>query len=348
VLVLFGALLMLGSGGAIVGGKVLIAKATGSVEKAPLLGGAGAAQGEKALDGPLNILMVGIDERPDGTEAVRADSIIILHIPASHDEAYLVSIPRDAYVEIPRYARTGFAGGHDKINAAFAYGWEKGGGRTGGFELLALTVQKLTGLRFNAGAIVDFTGFESVVNALGGVDMCVDTKKPVYSEHVGFDSKGRYLHPRQGGRPMVYHPGECRRFKGWEALDYVRQRYSLEDGDYGRQRHQQQFVKALAKEAKKQNLATNPRKLLQIINAAGKTLTVDLRGASIESWLFTVRNVADNDVLMLKANGGKFNSVPCGAETCEGITSETMDMFASLGSDTVRDFVVNHPEFINT
>jgi len=248
LLVVFGALLMLFSGAAIVGGKVLLYEATSGVDKAPLLGDAGAAQGGKALKGPLNILMVGIDERPTGDDLVRADSIMILHIPENRQGAYLFSIPRDTYVEIPAYSKTNFKGSRgEKINGAFAYGWANGGGREGGFELLALTVQRVTGLRFNAGAIVDFSGFKQVVDALGGVDMCVDTTVPVRSEHVGFDRNGKYLHPRDGGRPMVYNPGECRRFQGWEALDYVRQRKSLVDGDYGRQRHQQQFIKALAK-----------------------------------------------------------------------------------------------------
>jgi LCP family protein required for cell wall assembly len=344
----FGALLMLVSGGAIVGGKVLLYEATSGVEKAPLLGEAGGAQGAKALKGPLNILMVGIDERPTGDDLVRADSIMILHIPENRAGAYLFSIPRDTYVEIPPYSKTDFKGSREKINSAFAHGWSNGGGRNGGFELLALTVQRITGLRFNAGAIVDFSGFQQVVDALGGVDMCVDTKEPVRSEHVGFDRNGKYLHPRDGGKPMVYNPGECRRFKGWEALDYVRQRKSLVDGDYGRQRHQQQFVKALAKRAKEQGIASNPKKMIDIIKAAGKTLTVDLRGASVENWLFTVRNLADSDVVMLKANGGEFHVVNCGGgESCEGLTDDTLDMFRAMADDTVADFVLNHPQFIN-
>jgi LCP family protein required for cell wall assembly len=348
LLVMFGALLMLLSGGAIVGGKMLLYEATSGVEKAPLLGDAGAAPGQKALKGPLNILMVGIDERPEGKDLVRADSILILHIPASRAGAYLVSIPRDTYVQIPPFSKTNFRGSEEKINSAFAHGWSNGGGREGGFELLALTAQRLTGLRFNAGAIVDFYGFQSVVNALGGVDMCVDTKKPVVSEHLGFDKNGKFLHPSQGGKPMVYQPGECRRFKGAEALDYVRQRKSLEDGDYGRARHQQQFVKAVAKEAKKQGISSNPGKLLEIIKAAGKTLTVDLRGVSIENWLFTVRGVADSDVVLLKANGGQFNTVTCGGgEACEQINEQTMEMFRAMQKDTVSDFVLNHPEFIS-
>jgi LCP family protein required for cell wall assembly len=348
LLIAVGALLMLLSGGMIVGGKVLLYEATSGVDKAPLLGDAGAAQGAKALKGPLNILMVGIDERPTGDDLVRADSIMILHIPENREGAYLFSIPRDTYVEIPPYSKTDFRGSREKINGAFAYGWANGGGRNGGFELLALTVQRLTGLRFNAGAIVDFSGFKQVVDSLGGVDMCVDTKEPVRSEHVGFDRNGKYLHPRDGGRPMVYNPGECRRFAGWEALDYVRQRKSLVDGDYGRQRHQQQFIKALAKRAKEQGVGSNPKKLLDIMKAAGQTLTVDLRGASVENWLFTVRNLADSDVMLLKANGGEFHSASCGGESCETLTDETLDMFRAMADDTVADFVVGHPQFINS
>lgn len=345
LLVISGALLMLASGGVIIGAKALIANVTNSVEKAPLLGAAGATGGAEALKGALNILMVGVDERPDGKDSVRADSIMILHVPESHDQAYLTSIPRDAYVDIPAYKKTGYRGGKEKINAAFQHGWENGGDREGGFELLALTVNRITGMTFNAGAIVDFSGFTAVVDALGGVDMCVDTD--VKSAHWGFDKQGKYLHPDQGGTPMVYHKGECRTFKGWEALDYVRQRYNLPNGDYDRQRHQQQFVKALAAKAKQQNLQSNPGRLLEITKSVGKTLTVDLRGHSVESWLFTLKEMTQNDVVMLRANAGNFNSVNCHGESCEVLSAETIDMLKALKDDTIAQFVINHPEFVS-
>jgi LCP family protein required for cell wall assembly len=347
LLVLAGAMLMMLSGATIVGGKALMLRATSAVNRVPLLGAAGIEAGPKGLTGPLNILLVGIDERPEGQDLVRADSILILNIPANHRAAYLFAVPRDAFVEIPAYQKTGFRGGQEKINGAFAHGWANGGGREGGFELLALTVQRLTGLRFNAGAIVDFNGFESIVKAFGGVDMCVDTTRPVTSEHVGFDSKGNYRHPREGGKPQVYNPG-CRRFSSWEALDYVRQRKSLDDGDYGRARHQQQFLKAMAKEAKKQNVASNPKKLYEIIQAAGKTLTVDTRGVSIEDWVFTLRNVADSDLVMLKANGGKFHPIRCGDAECEGLAPENLVAFKAMREDTMAEFTIAHPDFINS
>jgi hypothetical protein len=122
---------------------------------------------------------------------------------------------------------------------------------------------------------------------------------------------------------------------------------SLEDGDYGRARHQQQFVKALAKEAKKQGFRSNPLKIYDVVKAAGKALTVDLRGESFENWIYTLRTVADNDVVLLKANGGKFNPVSCGNESCEGLTPETLALFNAMRDDTVAKFVVDHPDFIN-
>jgi LCP family protein required for cell wall assembly len=347
LMIIMGALLMLVSGGAIVGGKYLLYQATAGVEKAPLLGGAGGATGAKALKGALNILMVGIDERPTGNDLVRADSILILHIPENRAGAYLFSVPRDSFVEIPAYSKTNFRGSKEKINAAFAHGWANGGGREGGFELLALTLQRTTGLRFNAGGIVDFHGFVGVVNALGGVDMCVDTKEPVKSEHLGFDRNGKFKHPNDGGTPVIYQPGECRTFDGAHALDYVRQRKTLVDGDYGRARHQQQFFKALAKKAKDTGLGSNPKKTLDIIKAGGKTLTVDLRGASVDNWLFTVKDLADSDVVLLKANGGQFNSIRCNGEDCEQLNQKTLDMFKAMADDTVSDFVLANPDFIN-
>jgi LCP family protein required for cell wall assembly len=347
--VVLGALLMVISGGVIVGGRALIAKYTGSVEQAPLLGGAGAGSKVNAIAGPLNILMVGIDERPNSPEGARADSILILHVTAAHDQAYLTSIPRDLLVEIPAFHQTKFSGSHEKINAAYFYGSQNGGGRAGGFELLAMTVKQLTGISyFNAGAIVNFDGFGAVVRALGGVDMCVDAKVPVTSIHIGFDSKGNFLSPHDGGKPATYYPG-CHRFAPWQALDYVRQREGpgLPNGDYDRARHQRQFIKAIAAEAKKQGVTTNPVKLYQVVSAAGKALTTDTGGVGLDSWLFTLRTLTSDDLVMMSTNGGKVHPVNCGGQSCEGLTTESAEMFDHLRRDTVGDFLLSHPDFIN-
>ena len=105
-----------------------------------------------------------------------------------------MSIPRDSYVQIPPFnngSKT-YHGGHDRINASFAFG---GDGKIGldklkyGFRLLQQTIKQDFGISFDAGAIVDFEGFHDVVSALGGVRMCVDEKTT--SIHIGHTKDGK-------------------------------------------------------------------------------------------------------------------------------------------------------------
>jgi LCP family protein required for cell wall assembly len=350
LLVVSGAVVMLLSGVSIVGVKVLVARSTAGIDNRNLLGGGAVDDNRRSIEGTLNVLLVGIDQRPDNLkEPIRSDSIIVLHIPRSQDRAYLVSIPRDLLVDVPAYPKNKVGAQRAKINAAFALGWENGGGREGGFELLAMTV-----VRFNAGAIVDFGGFSRVVEQLGGVDMCIDQR--VVSRHIGWDKNGKHATPFIGvggetrnpnSTPMVYEPG-CRHLKPWEALDYVRQRKGLVNGDYDRQRHQQQFLKAIVREAKDQGVTSNPLKAVQVMNAAGRALMVDTQGVPIETWAFTLRNITDNELTMLKTNGGKVNSVVDPVlGSCEVLTPESREMFEALKTDRLDEFVLAHPDFVN-
>src|SRR5690349_4448299 len=98
LLIIGGALLMVVAGGGILAKNALVRYVTKDVSQEDLLGssGAKAQKGHVTVTGPKNILLIGIDARPDQnvTDLVRADSILILHIPATHDAAYLMSIPR--------------------------------------------------------------------------------------------------------------------------------------------------------------------------------------------------------------------------------------------------------------
>ncbi|HKT00900.1 MAG TPA: LCP family protein [Rugosimonospora sp.] len=361
LLVVFGALLMVASGTLIVGVKVLIAQATSSVTQTNLLGNAGnQAVHHVNITGPVNVLLVGIDARPDQTAAqARSDSIIVLHIPASHDQAFLVSIPRDTLVHIPAYAKSGFRGGDNKINAAFSYGSQNGGGVAGGVGLLAATIKSLYGIGFDAAAVVDFEGFRQVVGVLGGVNMCVDEK--VTSIHIGFNTKtGREqlpytqdanlrLHAVPGVRPEVYKPG-CYHLAAWQALDYTRQRDLLAngDGDYGRQRHQQQFIKAIFKQILSAGTLTNPAKLAAVLDSVGKAMTVDTGGISIADWIFAMRGVTANNMTTVKTNDGKYNSVNVpGIGSCEQLNASSLELLADIKTDTVADFVTAHPDWVS-
>ncbi|WP_410810694.1 LCP family protein [Micromonospora sp. 067-2] len=347
--VIVGVVLMLSSGVAIVGGKVLIGQATGDIAQRDLLGGAGKsdAEGGASLDGPIDMLLLGVDARERwAADNVRSDSIIILHIPASHDQAYLISIPRDTEAQIPAFPKSGWAGGTEKINAAFEAGARNGGGWEGGAQLMAQTIKRLTGVSFDGAAIINFGGFKNVIDTLGTVRICVSHE--VESHHMSFvDGKPMWnADAKKTGKPRtkVVHKKGCQEMEGWAALDYSRQRYGLPGGDYDRQQNQQQLIKAMAKKATDGGMLTNPAKLQQLIKAAGKAFVLDTGGVPIEKFIFTMRGVTANELTMLKTNNGTFNG---NSNNREALNEETQAMFQAVKQDKLAEFVFTHPEVIS-
>jgi anionic cell wall polymer biosynthesis LytR-Cps2A-Psr (LCP) family protein len=360
----FGALLAVTGGGSIVAIQVAVGAATRSVAQQQLIGSARTVR-HASVKGAKTILLVGIDARKDAlpTAGTRADSIILLHVPADHRSGYLISLPRDSYVPIPAYDNGAqrYPGGDNKINSAFFFGSR---GLTGsralshGFELLSLTVKELTGITPDAGAIIDFAGFRDVVKVLGKVCMYVD--EDTTSIHVGTSDKtGRPAAPYvinkdgtlrsriRGVTPNFYAKGDhC--FTPAEALDFVRQRDLLadKDFDYGRQRHQQQFFKAIIKQAIADGLSS-PAKLPGLLTAIGRTMTVDSGGISLQDWVFAMKGINPDDLVTLKTNAGKFNSrsVP-GVGSVELLDDDSRALLRSARTDTVAQFAAAHPAFV--
>jgi LCP family protein required for cell wall assembly len=312
--------------GAAVAVAVLRVRVESAVKQRDLLS-AGSRQGGEpqfTLHGPLNFLLLGSDARPGERLGQRSDTIIIVHIPATLRAAYLISIPRDLRVEIPPATREGFSGATDKINSAFAYGSLAGRSEEAGVRLLSATLTELTGIRFDGAAIIDFQGFQQVVRLLGGVDMCVDTY--TRSIHTG----------------TVYRPG-CRRMAPWEALDYLRQRYDQPNGDYDRQRHQQQFLKAVLAEATRQGL-TNPLKLDALLRAMAATMTVDTNGAPLDQLVIGLRDLRASAITGIR--------VPSYPEMIDG-TSYVLpypaadSLFAALRTDRLGAWALENKAWIN-
>ena len=361
-----GLVLLVLSGGALAGTRMLVSSATAVVPQARLIGTAQSATERRhaTVDGAKNILLVGLDTRPSWTaaEPSRSDSVILVHIPADRSQAYLISLPRDSYVRIPAYdnGKRRYAGGRNKINSAFAFGSR---GLTGqaaeahGFELLAMTVKKLTGITPDAGAIIDFTGFKQVVQVLGKVCMYVD--EDTTSIHVGHTAAGKQavpyttdsagLHPRRvsGVTPNFYAKGDhC--FTPVEALDFARQRDLLKnrDSDYGRQRHQQQLLKAILRQATRDGV-TSPTKLPRLLSAFGRAMTVDDGGISLEDWAFAMKGISPDDLITIKTNNGRFNSrsVP-GIGSVEILSPTTMSLLKAARTDDLDTFLRANPGWI--
>ncbi|MDG4805914.1 LCP family protein [Micromonospora sp. WMMD1120] len=349
----FGTVLTVLSGAVLVGTEVLMARYEGAVGKADLFGdqAAGAQAKKSEIKGPLNILLVGIDPRTP-TAAPLADSIMVLHVPASMDRAYLFSLPRDLYVQIPPFKKADFPGETTKINAAMSFGSKvpgKNPDAARGFELLATTVQKVTGIkRFDAGAIINFTGFQKIVDAMGGVTMYIE--REVRSEHKQPDGTARPGNTRgEGyvGPQAVYKKGN-QHLKGWQALDYVRQRYpknGVPDSDYGRQRHQQQFVKAMVGQAFSADVVANPIKLDKVLRAAGQSLIFNGRGNSVVDFGLALKDIRPNTIEMIKLpGGGVFDGKKyLGEQFQPGVA----DFFTALHNEQLDPFLLEHPEFVN-
>ncbi len=356
---------MIVAGGGMVAKTVLFAYATKSVSKEDLLGGAGTEaqqSGRVSITGSKTMLFVGVDARPWGneTDLVRADSILILHIPADHESAYLISIPRDTWVRIPAYDNgvKKTREQSDKINAAYAIGGDGLSGRAArekAVGLLALTIKELWGLQFDGAAIVDFTGFQQVVEVLGGVDMYVDQRTT--SVHIGFNSKGERrtpfrqytksdgstgLDPIAGVTPVVYEVG-YQHLEPWQALDYVRQRETLPNSDYDRQRHQQQFIKALFKKVLSKDVLTNPVTFNKVVGVVGKAMTIDDGGIDLEDWAFAMRGIGGDDLITVKTNNGTFHS-SAESRGAEALDEVTLELLASVRDDRIQAFLALHPE----
>ncbi|HEU4424368.1 MAG TPA: LCP family protein [Pilimelia sp.] len=353
----FGALLMLLSGGLLVAGEILLARYEGAVTEADLFGdkAAAAAQPKSDIKGPLNILLAGIDPRDSEPNWIpRADSVLILHVPASMDRGYLFSLPRDLWVQVPRFEKANYRGGRDRLAHAMFIGAQVPGqskpDTARGFELLAKTVSDYTGIeRFDAGAIINFTGFRRIVDAMGGVTMYIDMD--VTSIHMQPDGKHRkpsgiraegaaaYVGPRKQYKKGTHH------LKGWEALDYVRQRY-IPGGDYARQRHQQQFIRAMASQALSRDVATNPRKLDAVLRAAGKSLVFNGRGHSVVDFGLALRDLRTDSIVMVKLPGRSI--IDNGRYIGEELADPTPDFLQALRAGQLDSFLLANPQLVNS
>ena len=346
----FGAVLMVLSGVVLVGYEALLARYEGAVGEGDLFGdkAAGAQEKKSDIKGPLNILLVGIDPRtPEATPL--ADSIMVMHVNTTLDQAYLFSMPRDLRVQIPAFEKADYRGGTDKLNAAMSHGSRvpgKNPDASRGFELLSKTITNVTGItRFDAGAIINFGGFLKIVDAMGGVDMYIDTN--VKSEHREPDGTHRQLKPGGGtylGPQAEYKKGNAH-LEGWQALDYVRQRKTLPNGDYDRQRHQQQFVRAMADQALSKDVVTNPIKLDSVLRAAGKALVFNGRGHSVADFGFALRGLGSDGIQMIKLPGR-------GVGTKSNYQGEEFlpvadEFFQALKAGDVDSFMISHPELLN-
>lgn len=189
-------------------------------------------------------LLAGSDSRADGqiqdeAEGERADSIVLVNV-APNGQTSMVSLPRDTYVEIPDW-------GWDKLNASYSYG---------GPELLVATVESLSGLTVDHYAEIGMGGVADIVDAVGGVELCLD-----------MDVQDAYS-------GLNWTSG-CHVADGATALAFARMRYSDPLGDIGRAQRQRQVISQTVSTAVSPQTLLNPFTTLELERAGATALTVD-------------------------------------------------------------------------
>ncbi|TDC79600.1 LCP family protein [Actinomadura sp. 7K507] len=215
----------------------------------------------KKLNGAMNILLLGSDTRAGGNskygrqmknEPPRSDTMILLHLSPGGGQAMGISFPRDLMVRMPsckdRNGRTIPAQPRAQINSAFT---------NGGAACVMKTIESLSNIRVDHFMQVDFNGFKSITSAVGGVPVCLPKAVNDPKSHLRL-SAGKH------------------NIEGEQALAYVRVRHGLGDGsDLDRIKRQQKFMGALANKSLSAGTLSNPKKLLDLMNAVTKSLTTD-------------------------------------------------------------------------
>lgn len=191
---------------------------------------------------------------------------MLVHVPSGGGKSAIISIPRDSYMPIPRH-------GSNKVNAAYAIG---------GPELLVETLEQVTNLRIDGYLEIGFGGFASVVNSLGGVDICVP---------FDMDDKFAHINLKKG----------CQTLDGKNALGFVRARHSDPRGDIGRAERQRQFLAAIMKAAATPSTVLNPFRYWTFTHTAADAVGVgedtSLRDAS--RILLAMRGAGNGSTLSL-------------------------------------------------
>ncbi|WP_329291262.1 LCP family protein [Streptomyces sp. NBC_01455] len=310
--VLLGALVLFAVGLFMVGGVVwwAVEHYTGNVDR---ISGVFPTQVPAAAqpapsEGGQTFLLVGVDSRSElpttGRDAKapewkygaqRSDTMMLVHLPADHSGAYVVSLPRDAWVDIPGHGKA-------KLNAAFSWG---------GPPLLIDTVQRLTKVRVDHLAVIDWDGFKNLTDSLGGVDLVVD--------------------------------GASRHMNGTQALTYVRERHHLARGDFDRTHRQQYFLRTVLAKVMRPSTFTNPVKAGKVLDDLTAAVSVDdrLGDGDLRDLLWDNRNVRPGNMVFMNAPA-KGTDMISGQSVVLLDAGAGADLWRSMRKDTVDDYLQSH------
>lgn len=251
--------------------------------------------------GRINILLLGLGgENHPGKNLT--DTIMIASIDTKSKKVAFFSLPRDLYVNI---AKTDYS---TKINQIYQYGLTK----NEGVDPLKETVEEITGLEIQYFLIVDFAGFEKVIDDIGGVNIMVE--RDIYD-------------PRYPGPNYSYEIFEISKglhnLDGATALKYARMRHDDPEGDFGRAKRQQQIIQAVKNRVFSVQTLLNPVALNSLLNTLGNHVKTNVTLPEIESFIALSREIDIQNINTVVADAWKKDSLLKGShlDTASGQAS---------------------------
>lgn len=228
-------------------------------------------------DGRVNVLVAGNsadDLGHNGGELT--DSIMLLSLNTKNNTALMLSIPRDLWVSQPD------GGSHSKINAVYPNSDMSG---------LATTVEDVTGLNVHYNALVNYTAFKDLVDAVGGINITIksDNPKGIYDSSLDYTSRTCCA--------IAKYPNGSVDLNGKQALNLARARgegygsYGFPSADYTRTQHQRQMLLAIKTKAVQPSVIANPLKISSLVDAVGKNVKTDLQIGELQSLFYYLKKV---------------------------------------------------------
>jgi len=262
---------------------------------------------------PLTLLLLGSDSRISAGDpaqwqrgAQRTDTMMLVHLPADGGAAYVMSIPRDSWVEVPGH-------GEAKINAAFAYG---------GPALTVQTVEQLTGVRVDHVAVADFESFAAITDALGGVRITL-------AEDFTHDG-------------TTVEAGQHRLLTGDQALRWVRERKGLARGDFDRMHRQQAWIRAMVATMRNERTLANPLTSVPFLRAVGDAVATDegLDAAAVADLRDRVADLASTDLTFFTVPTQGTGRSPDGTQSIVVLDRPALaELMAAVRADAVGEYL---------
>jgi LCP family protein required for cell wall assembly len=248
--------------------------------------------------GRVNILLAGNSaDDPGHNGGTLTDSIMIVSIDTRHNTAFLMSIPRDLWVDIP-------GGGHQKINTTYSVGqadhFNERGYPKGGMGLLEKVVADNFDIPIDYYSLIDYSALRDSVNAVGGIDFTVKSDDPrgLYDPSIDWKTHG----------PLVNLSNGKHKLNGEQALDLARARgdaygsYGFGESDFQRTKDQRQLLISLKNKIFTPGVIANPAKLTGLFNAFGSNVKTDFKLSEVHRLYDLTKKINSKDIKSLSLN----------------------------------------------